>query len=183
MIALYAILGAILRRIYGGGLGIKKIYALVPMTILAGWLSYLAGGWWLCGIVAILSVPFWTMGHGSYMDMGTVDKPDNERFRYILIYLFGEETKPSLFRDMAGMTIRYTVPVALIAFAYVVAGVSDGWWLLAVGPAIAVAYALFAKLRHKLPVCSFVDGFTAYGELAAGAIFYGALAILSVNVS
>lgn len=182
-VAIYAILGVFLRRWFGGGipsLNVPHIVKLLALCGLAGWLAYLSGGLWLGVIVAFLTWPFWSMGHGSYMDMGTNPLKDDERFRYILIYLFGEEAKPSMWRDFAGMTIRYSIPAALIGAVYACFGIWNGLWLVLVGLGIATAYWCFMRLRGRLPHKGiFLDGFTAYGELAAGAIFYGTLALIA----
>lgn len=180
MIALVAILGAFLRRAYGGGLGIRKTWFLVPMAALAGYLAHLAGGPWLGLTVAAATAVYWSMGHGSYMDMGTQPEPDNERFKYVLIYLFGEETKPSTLRDFVGMTLRYGAPSLLIAALYAFWGIYGGLWLPAAAIATAVGYWAAMRLRAYLPSRGrFLDGFSAYGELIAGAAFYGALAALA----
>lgn len=179
-VVFYAILGGILRRGFGGGLPTPRIVELVAMAVLAGWLAYLSGGLVLGVIMAILTVPFWTMGHGSYMDMGMSPKPDNERFKPIVDWLVGKDDQTSTKRDFVGMTVRYTIPAMPMAIAYAYFGILSDLWLLLVGTAIACAYWCFMHLRKRLPLFPpFLDGFTAYGEAAAGAIFYGILAAIS----
>lgn len=174
----YALIGAMLRRIFGGAFEIKRIYSLIGMAALAVYLATLGTNIVLGLVIGVVTVIYWTMGHGSYMDMGTSPKLDNERFKYVMIWLLGTETKPSMWRDFLGMTIRYATPAFLIGALYCLVGKYEGLLFTLVGLLTAIAYLVFMRVNKHLPKNKFVDSFTAYGELAAGAIFYSGLYLL-----
>lgn len=177
---LIGFLGGFLRRCMGGAIKAPKVITVGALSFLA---AALCGGTFLAqALVAVFTAIYWAMGHGSYMDMGTQDKPDNERFKRILDWFFGAETKPSISRDFYGMVLRYTVPAVPVAVIFVLAGNSAVVWFPIVGVLIASAYLIFSlnsdDLKHTKV---WFDGFTSYGEWAAGFIFYGLLFHLSAK--
>lgn len=178
VILLIALLGGFLRRSMGGALKAPRVITLGLMAMLAAFLC--AGGTLLAYLlIAVLTAVYWALGHGSYMDMGTIDKLDNERFKPVLDWLYGPETKASTKRDFTGMLLRYTLPAAPVGVVFALAGHVNALWLPVVGPMIALAYLLLSINREHLDnTPRWFDGYTAYGEWSAGIIFYGTLACL-----
>lgn len=174
-----AALGGVGRRALGGAVRVKRWVPLSVMALMAGMLSLPVTGPVLASGIAACAVVYWAMGHGSYMDMGLSPERDNERFVEWLDKWFGPELEPSTLRDFTGMVLRYSLPAVPIAVGYVLAGQYWGLLLPVVGLAIATAYLVFSLLKDRLPHTPvWFDGYTSYGELAAGALFYGALAAL-----
>lgn len=177
---LIGLLGGFLRRCMGGAIHAPKFITVGALAFVS---AALCEGTFLAqALVALFTAIYWAMGHGSYMDMGTQDDPDNERFKPILDWLFGHEAKPSIRRDFYGMVLRYTVPAVPVAVIFVLAGHSAAVWFPVVGVLIASAYLIFSLNRDAIKHTKvWFDGFTSYGELAAGFIFYSLLFYLSAK--
>lgn len=177
---LSAILGAILRRALGGAVKLPRGVTMSALCLLAGVISYFELGLLGATLIAISTLVYWSMGHGSYMDMGTIDAIDNERFAPWLDKWFGTTSTKSVARDYAGMFLRYTVPAIPIAIAYLAFSPSYiGLTFPLVGFVIATSYLITSVFKDYLYLTKhWFDGFTSYGELLAGATFYGALAYI-----
>lgn len=162
--------GAFFRRWFGGGfVSAPRWLRVAAGLLLGGVVAFLATSNPWAAPAGVVAAVTWTLGHGSYMDMGRMDRPDNEFLAPILDRIFGVETEPSELRDFTGMAIVYsllTVPagIGLIALGHA------GWFMLPVGTLVACAY----WLAWELPG---IEEPTVPGEYAAGALIYGALAL------
>ena len=165
-----ATIGAFFRRWFGGGFVSSPRWLRVcsGFVLAMGVAGIATESIWglLAGLVAAVT---WTLGHGSYMDMGRMDRPDNEFLKSALDLLFGPDTSPSQVRDFTGMALVYsvfTIPagICLIWHNY------DGWFLLPVGVLVAVSYWTTWRFWSK-------SGPTSLGEYASGALVYGALGL------
>ena len=112
----FAVLGAFYRRWFGGGFFSAPKIIRVGVGIALGFAVALVmqpvGGefmWWAWPLVAGLIVGVgWIPGHGSYMDMGMANTPDDEFLKPILDAIFGGDDKiGSTKRDFTGMSLRY----------------------------------------------------------------------------
>lgn len=119
---------------------------------------------WEVGLAVLLATYFATKtGHGSYMDLGTMPKPDNELLRYVLD-LFMENTS-NFTRDFIGLSLTgllVTLPVG-IAMA---------------NPLVAASGLLKAPaywLGQSLPSLPQLRGFTEWGEALFGAVVYASV--------
>ncbi len=130
--------------------------ALSVLVLIPG--AYLAGA----GVWALLAAPiaFYgiIVGHGSYMDLGTVDRPDNEVFAPLLDKIFGPEYvgHPNFWRDFTGLALTgllVTVPVSLL-------------------PGIGWEYALIGFMK---PIAYFLTKDTERGEMGWGASYASSL--------
>lgn len=162
--------GAFFRRWFGGGFISAPRWLRVSVgLVLGGAVAYLATANPWAALAGLCAAVTWTLGHGSYMDMGRMPGPDNEFLKPLLDWIFGPELAPSELRDFTGMALIYsvfTVPagVALILFGHA------GWFLIPSGPLVACAY----WLAWEIPG---MEEPTVPGEYAAGALIYGALAL------
>ncbi|MGE0736755.1 MAG: hypothetical protein AB7P50_18585 [Alphaproteobacteria bacterium] len=111
------------------------------------------------------------------MDMGRMNRPDNEFLKPLLDRIFGPEpyAAPSrqTARDFTGHTIIYSIFTLPAGIALIWLG-HAGWFLLPVGVLVAGAYWLGWGL---MPPRDGIDRPTIFGEYASGAIIYGALAL------
>lgn len=168
-----AILGAVFRRWFGGGFISAPRWARVVAGVVLGgvgaYVSTLDPLWAICGALAGF---IWVPGHGSYMDMGTSEEPDDEFLRGFLSWLRLDEGE---LRDFIGMILIYsvfTIPIG-IAGAFLVSPMTlifatAGFW---------VGFTYWAAWRvHKwLRIFPFQP--TVVGEYASGAIIYGLLCV------
>lgn len=164
--ALSAVAGAVFRRWFGGGfISSPRWLRVCSGFVLAmgvAWLS--TGSIW--GLLAGLVAAVWTVGHGSYIDMGTSWRVDNE----ITAQLF-DRWLPNLgptSADLVRLAILYsffTVPAGV----YLIALGFQGWFLAPAGGLAALAYWAATRLQLREPA--------VYGEYAAGALVYGALGL------
>ena len=133
----------------------------VGLLALAAW--WAEAGWWTL-LAAPLAVVGTIIGHGSYQDLATVERPDNEWFRWPLNRVCGPEPPYSCWRDFTGLALTgllVTVPIAVLP------GVA--FWYAGVGVLKAGAYAIRWQLAGL--------GKTEMGELGWGAMAVGLLAL------
>lgn len=176
---LYTLLGGAGRRALGGAVSWPRGVTMFVLAGLAVLIAWPVLSWWSL-VVGALTVLFWSMGHGSYMDMGTVDKTDNERFAPWLDKIFGKGST-GVDRDYLGMTIRYTIPAMFVCTVYLFKPQFEALILLLVGILIATGYLIFSIYRKRLPHNNWFDGATGYGEIWAGIVYYGALSLISLQ--
>lgn len=161
------ILGGLWRRWLGGWGGNfpRGVKMAVGVIALAALLHLSGAPYWMTAILTVAVFINYSLGHGSYMDLGTMAIPDNEYLRRVLD-LFWREPPYTFKRDFLGLSINYNLSPAL-------AVVLTGFWpALLAGPAVAVAYTVALRKIGRRYYGSFLDGFTAAGELAAGAILW-----------
>lgn len=178
LIALFAVLGALWRRWLGSDHPGRWVVLPAGLMLAAVAVASTGAHWAIALAVAALTVPYWLLGHGSYMDLGTSPAGDNERIRPIMRWIEREfaVTMGSEAYDLIGLTLRYTLPALPIAAALVF----HRWWGLAfvlVGPLTAGAYWLAWQINDS-PTWSGKMKPTVWGEYAAGALFCGALALV-----
>ena len=92
-----------------------------------------------------------TTGWGSYMDLGRVDREDNEVLKPLLDKIFGSDAgKPSFWRDFTGLVLRgFMVTNMAGVFVMLVTG-SPIYWLsgMIMAPAYWLGWALPIKYPH-----------------------------------
>jgi hypothetical protein len=174
------LVGGYLRRAYGGAVGWPRILRVLALCGTPAAVAWAMTDWLTALVVLVGHCLIWLPGHGSYMDMGRMAKPDNESLRWLLDRLFGPDVHPSEARDFTGMLLRYFIPCALLAYGLHWVGYPAVWPLLVAGQSVAVAYWVVSRLRMVLPHHTrWFDGFTAYGEFMAGvAVFWATFAII-----
>lgn len=173
-----SILGGVWRRWFGGWLGGRRSIQLLVALVLGALigvalqpLSWLTAGNAL--LISALIAALWTPGHGSYMDMGTIPRPDNETARYIvkpLARVLGLKADSEAY-DVLGMSIRYGLLTLAVGLWMAFTGLS-GWWVFALAGFLAgPIYAASKRVATH---------FTEVGEVGIGATIYGLLALAYV---
>jgi len=128
----------------------------IPYALTVGWLApENLMVWAAAGII----VAQFTIGHGSYIDMGDSGIPDNETTGKIFLFWWPDDGF-NVNRDIVGMFIRYFVPLVI---AYSLITSSGVVFAIAVAVDIAVAYYLLKQ---------FVKHYTEYAEYILGAAVY-----------
>lgn len=174
------ILGGLWRRWLGGWgghltRGVKMAVGVVVMLALGIYAanidpfnySYreLALQLWYVPVLVAVTMVNYSLGHGSYMDLGTMQIRDNEYLRKILDLVWREP--PFTFkRDFLGLALNYSIAPA------VAVAITGFWPALLAGPVVAMSYTVALKQIGRKYYGSFLDGFTAAGELAAGAFLW-----------
>lgn len=162
--------GAFLRRWFGGGFFSARRWVRVAVALVAG--GAVAG--WATGLdlvstpAGVLAACCWLPGHGSYMDMGAMRQPDNEWLRRPLNWIFGPEPPYTIRRDLTGLIANYSA-FTIPAGAWLVADGFAGWYLAPAGAIAALAYWTASRCNLPSPA--------TWGEWAAGAVVYGAIAL------
>jgi len=166
--ALAAAAGALLRRWFGGGFFSAPRRARVAVALVSGGLvGWIAAG--LPGLAGgVLAACAFLPGHGSYVDMGTERKPDNEWLRWPLNLIFGPEPPFTIRRDLTGLILNYSA-FTIPAGAWLTWWGFQGWFTGVSGLVAALAYWSAARMGSK--------AWTVWGELGAGAAIFGALAL------
>lgn len=180
---LSAALGAIFRRWFGGGFfsapRIVRVAAGIALGYCVAFVMQSTDGplalWAWPTAAALIAGWGWVPGHGSYMDMGRMPIVDNEFLKPLLDRIFGPDDEvASLWRDFAGMALRYLiVTVPLGAAAVLLTGSPMGWAIMPGGLLVAVGYLLAWEVLDGSRVSP-----TAVGEYCAGAIIYGSIALV-----
>ncbi len=193
MTIFYFILGAFLRRWYGGCLEDYKILrnrTVQTICMLAVFMSVYVGDWsnWKYIIFAAvvscwLQFQFWSRGHGACFDIGRNMSPSedtirryNERwYHYPVDWLFDkvlkEPTKKYGFLyDFIYMGLRYTCPMivmAILDWRYIVLGAL-------VSPIYCICWTLSEREKwifdKRIP---FVSGATNLAERIVGGLIFG----------
>lgn len=182
-------LGALWRRVLGGFLHLPRdltmLFGIAALMGLVIWAESPPGGlpfwdavvaaWPMMAVVGAVFLNF-SLGHGSYMDLGRMPNPDNEWLRKVLDLIWPEPPF-SRKRDVLGLVLNYSVaPVVIVV-------VTGFWPALVVGPLVAAAYVVAHRYLGDKPTgISFVDGYTAVGELASGALLWGFAVAAFVNL-
>lgn len=141
-------------------------------AVLIGMAAFAGGVGWQAAL--LIPVVVWAgvvLGHGSYMDLGTGNVPDNEKFKWFLDLIFGPEPPFSFKRDFVGLCLTgllITVPAAAVTF-YV--GHTESWIYAFVGIGKGLAYAVPLKLK--------MHNFTEWGEFFWGGICVGGMFLLA----
>ncbi len=192
MTIFYFLLGAFLRRWYGGCLeaykilcnrGVQTICMLaVFMSIylfdLSSWQNWLGAAIVSCW----LQFQFWSRGHGACFDIGRGTPSEetirryNERWYHVPTdWLFDEVfkvpgNKYGFMYDFIYMGLRYTcpmVPMMLIDWRYILIG-------MAVSPIYAICWTLYERdpwiFDNRIP---FVNGPTNLAEKIVGGLVFG----------
>lgn len=192
MTIFYFLLGAFLRRWYGGCLeaykilcnrGVQTICMLaVFMSIylfdLSSWQNWLGAAIVSCW----LQFQFWSRGHGACFDIGRGTPSEetirryNERWYHVPTdWLFDEVfkvpgNKYGFMYDFIYMSLRYTcpmVPMMLIDWRYILIG-------MAVSPIYAICWTLYERdpwiFDNRIP---FVNGPTNLAEKIVGGLVFG----------
>lgn len=135
------IVGGVWRRWFGSGTLVPtpRSIKLLVWALLVACLAVWAGvPYWLVAYLVGITTGGWTLGHGSYFDLGRMPAGDNERAKFILDKLLGFEATPSWKRDALGLFITYGAWLWLAAFGLFVVG---HWYLvpLLLSPFVVVA--------------------------------------------
>lgn len=192
--------GALWRRCLGGlGFLLPRSRAfLLPMGFL--WLLWpllmVGVPLGLAVLSALTIVAGFTPGHGSWFDMGTSPKPDNELLRHLFRWFFPAHLRDTFVYDLVGLTIRYAifwVPVGFFLHLYGFNGIP----VMLVGLLVGVVYMLawfhqdvidlWADSRRGIVRFIVWDNqdspYISVAELAVGFLIFGAVALTGVSLS
>ena len=191
---IYFILGAFLRRWFGGMLNDYKIVGnrgVQTAFMIATFMTIYVADWhkWECivigGIVSYwLQFQFWSRGHGACFDIGN-GKPDtetirryNERWYHIPCdRLIPEQYRYGMLYDLIYMWLRYTcpmIPMMLIDWRYILVGAS-------VSPIYAVFWYIWNKDRWIYSKCpKWCNSATNWGEIIAGGTVFAGCAMIGI---
>jgi len=190
MVFLYFILGAFLRRWYGGMfpeeeypiLGNRALQTAVMMLVLATcywplpfehWSAWLA----ITLVVCWVQFQFWSRGHGACFDLGygvyppepsTIVRYEERWYHKVCDKLLAKHKYGFLY-DFLYMSLRYTCPMLLLALL--------SWWLVLVGFVVTWVYALCWQIKDREPwifegLPKWISSPTKWAELAVGGIVY-----------
>lgn len=124
------VVGGVWRRWFGSGTLMptpRAIKLLVWALIVAGLALWSGVPYWLVVYLVAITTAGWSLGHGSYIDLGRMPAGDNERAKFILDKLLGIETTSSWKRDALGLLITYGVWLWLAAVGLFLVG---NWFLI-----------------------------------------------------
>ena len=169
---IYAILGAFLSRLHGGGFFhvpkvLNDIIFVTPITIALALMIPNENVWtysgWLvfCFVVTIVTK---AMGHGKFFDLGTWKLPSkDERIEFIIKPLYGKI--PEYWYDVLGMTLKGLLTSLGVAIP-----------LLVYTPALALPVllgGLFMGLSYMIGWAFFTEEkATEVGEYLSGFFLY-----------
>tara|TARA_Y100000034_G_scaffold34222_1_gene41937 strand:- start:11852 stop:12376 length:525 start_codon:yes stop_codon:yes gene_type:complete len=170
-LSLLSILNAFMYRLRGSTwLPIKVLKNLLVLAVVTG-AFYLIFPVWYVLLIPVLGYLGITMGHGSYMDLGTNTNIDNERFKPLLDWIFGVEPPVNFYRDFTGLALTglaFSLPIALLWFLIP----TFPLWYGAIGILKAPAYYI-AKLLYE-------PKYTLIGELLWGFFMISPLLLLYI---
>lgn len=192
MTIFYFIIGAFLRRWYGGALEGYKILrnrgvqTVVMIAVFMSIYLYDLSIWqnWLgAALVSLwLQFQFWSRGHGACFDIGrgtpdeeTIGRYNERWYHYPIDWFFDKlckepDKKYGFLYDFLYMGLRYTCPMILMAFI--------DWHYILIGASISPIYAFCWTLYERdnwiyqknIP---FVGGATNLSEEIVGGIVFG----------
>lgn len=171
-----ALAGGIWRVLLGGYGNLSRVLLMIVGALAIFALTYAASGTLLLALAtAGLTTLGWSLGHGSYMDMGINTSPDNEILSSLLTRVGLKD--PSYTRDFIGMWVLYSLwMIPLAAMYYFIWSVA--FWpvvFMALVPLlIAAMYAIANKIIHW---GGYMGQPTVVGEAIAGALVYGSIAL------
>ena len=168
---LFAVIGALYRRWFGGGFGklgdVTRLWKYLVLVAVVLFMYYINGllDWsdWRMYAVLISFAIHWAVGHGDYFYL--LDKePDEPRIKWIdwtLRKIYGEGNYYNFKGNCTGLFLRYTSTAVLVALC-----IPDGWFVLA-GLLTVSAYVVTCKLPRPI----------VWAELLSGAVNFGLLYI------
>lgn len=166
-VSIFAILGALWRRWFGGGFGKAGLitrfwkYLVLALIVLAMYYVKKILDWYNLHMYAVM-VSFaihWALGHGDYYRVYDTS-PDEGRIRWIdwtLRMLYGKDNYYNLKGNVTGLLLRYTSTACLVSLC-----LWNPWFLLA-GPLTTLSYVVTGKIS------------TMAGEYLAGALNFALL--------
>lgn len=146
------IVGGAWRRWFGSGtiLPTPRAVKLLIWALMVSGIALWAGvPLWLVVYLVAITTAGWSLGHGSYMDLGRMPAGDNERAKFILDKILGVETSPSWKRDALGLFITYGVWQWCAALGLFIVG---HWFLIPIllAPCVVVlGYEIGWRLGEK----------------------------------
>lgn len=192
MTIFYFLIGAFLRRWYGGCLGAYKILrnrGVQTVCMLAVFMSIYLFDWsswqnWLgAAIVSCwLQFQFWSRGHGACFDIGrgtpseeTIRRYNERWYHYPVDWLFDKafkvpDSKYGFMYDFVYMGLRYTCPMIPMMLL--------DWRYILIGAAVSPIYALCHTLAERDPWIfdgriPFVGSATNLAEKLVGGLVFG----------
>ena len=201
MVIFYFVLGAFLRRWYGGLFDDKQQPILgnrglqSVCMVLAFMNIYLTNpeSWqnWINSLIISLwlQFQFWSRGHGCCFDIGRGTEPDisryNERwYHYPIDFLFDKilrqpQAKYGFLYDFLYMFMRYICPIlVMIVFdiRYIIIG-------LLVAPIYAFNWTLYERETWLRPSKEWLNSPTKWSEIIVGGLVYSGCYLLKWGLS
>lgn len=166
-VSIFAILGALWRRWFGGGFGKAGLitrfwkYLVLALIVLAMYYVKKILDWynWHMYAVMVSFAIHWAIGHGDYYRVYDTS-PDEGRIKWIdwcLRTIYGEGNYYNVKGNVTGLFLRYSSTAILVACS-----ISNPWFILA-GIGTAFAYLITGKIS------------TMAGEYLAGALNFALL--------
>ena len=166
---IFAVLGAIFRRWYGGGFGklgdITRFWKYLILTSIVLLMYYVKGLFdlhnWRMYAVIFSFMYHWSRSHGDYFYVWNTSK-DEGRIPWIdwtLRKIYGVDGYDNFKGNVTGLFLRYTSTACLVAIC-----IPNAWFILA-GPLTVLAYIITGKLKKPI----------VWAELLSGALNFGLL--------
>ena len=181
LVAILAVAGGIWRRFLGGWhtpqITLKRS-VLIAVWFLAVGFGLVAGGIHPAHALAVAALTSvgWSLGHGSYVDLGRMPGKDNEHARHVLDIIFRNKTVSSWLRDASGLVLTYGSWTLVGTLLLVVSGRWLGLLGLLLGPLTVAAYEAGWRLVKPRDEGGPIDGPLAVGEILVGMAVAGWLA-------
>jgi hypothetical protein len=172
-VILTAVVGALWRRWLGGwkpfGKDITRLIKYGALSVFLTACLLLMGVGYLPTLLMIaVLIGGFSIGHGSWQDMGTMPYSRDGYLDHVLKYL--PLSQGSVAYDFIGLALHYSL--ISVAGAFVLgAPLYAGAGLVA-----ALGYLAFSKFQPRY-TSTILDGWTAYAELLLGAVFVGGIAL------
>lgn len=168
-LVLFAVLGAVFRRFFGGGFGkLGEITRFWKYLLLAGIVlsmyyvkSLLDWRDWRMYVVIASFAYHWARSHGDYFYVYDTRK-DEGRIKWIdwvLLRTYGKDNYYNFKGNVTGLLLRYTSTACLVALC-----LSNAWFICA-GFLTAFAYAITGKMEKPTNKAEWLSGALNFGLL------------------
>ena len=158
----FMFLGALFRRLYGGGFGklgdISRFWKYLLMAGIVLSMYYVKGllDWqdWRIYAVIVAFAYHWCRSHGDYFYVYDTGK-DEARIKWIdwvLRKIYGENGYYNFKGNVTGLFLRYTSTACLVSVC-----VDNAWFVLS-GALTALVYALLGKSDKAIPYSEYLSG-------------------------